>query len=131
MLAVSADPREPCVYLSHPASPHLTSHPLTLSLRVSIQMFSLSSKGQLRREEVCATVQRRSSVVMMTRCSSGGREQLWTLDPVRTVGRGRRRVTWKSVGWTRAALDPRPGETAEDGDGDGQLGVSQCGVDGC
>ncbi|XP_043224989.1 polypeptide N-acetylgalactosaminyltransferase 1-like [Amphibalanus amphitrite] len=45
------------------------------------QMFSLSNKGQLRREEVCATVQRRSSLVMMTRCTSGGRDQIWTLDP--------------------------------------------------
>ena len=46
-------------------------------------MFSLSSKGQLRREEVCASVHMRSSKVTMTRCSEARRDQLWTLDPVR------------------------------------------------
>ena len=76
-----------CQYLSFHAS---TRRPVpVLGVLTScawcgaVQMFSLSDKGQLRREEVCASVHRRSSKVTMTRCSAGGRDQIWTMDRVR------------------------------------------------
>ncbi|XP_037069452.1 polypeptide N-acetylgalactosaminyltransferase 1-like isoform X2 [Pollicipes pollicipes] len=66
------------------------------------EMFSLSALGQLRREEVCASVQRRTQRVVMSRCSQRGRDQIWTLDSRATWCTRGPGCAWTGLGWPRA-----------------------------